>query len=97
MNVAQVAADPAAVPFLNALITYGPMGLMLAWVLMRGEKKLDQVVERIDRLAHRINGITKAMLVDVISRDHYNGAAKEAAQRMLSEMEASQRPVDRGE
>lgn len=76
-------------PFLNAIVVYGPMALMLYWFMWRAERKSEQVLEHLAKLSHRINGITKAMLVDVISRDNYNGAAREAAQRMLGEMEAS--------
>lgn len=77
--------------FMNALITYGPMGLMLAWLLMRGERKMEMIVDRLDRLSHRINGITKAMLMDVVSREnHHNEKARELAQRMLGQMESSE-------
>lgn len=101
MNFAQIAEGSGLpLPFLNALVIYGPMGVTLAWFMWRAEKKLeevalraekrsDQVMEHLGRLSHRINGITKAMLMDVISRDNHHGAAKEAAQRMLVEMEAS--------
>ena len=89
--------NPAPVDIVSALISYGPLGLVTAWLMLRGERKLEVVADRIDKLSHRINGITKAMLVEVISRDNpHNGAARMAAERMLREMEASQQ-VDRGE
>lgn len=72
----------------SELYTYGPMGVILAWFLWRGEKLGASVAKRLDTLSHRIDGITRAMLVDVISRDSAGSHAKDAARTMLAKIEA---------
>lgn len=70
------------------LLTYGPLGVVLAWFMLRGEAKLEKVIERLDLLGHKITGVTKAMLVDVLSREPVDSKARHIAQMMLAEMEA---------
>lgn len=74
----------AQVPELNmttALVIYGPMGGMIAWFMLRAERSLRT-------LSHRIDGMTRALLVDVISRDTAGVHAKNSARQMLAEIEA---------
>ena len=73
------------------LFTYGPLGIVLAWFMMRGESKLDRVADRLDRLAHKIEGVTRAMLADVISREDADSRAREIARNMLSELDAQRK------
>lgn len=71
MNVlAQVAQAAEATP---ALFTYGPMGIITCWLMYRDEKRANQMreVEAKNQLyhyemLHRIDGLTKALLVDKI-------------------------------
>lgn len=67
----------------NGLLVYGPMGLVLAWFMLRGEA----VVKEIRGLGHRIDGLTKALLVDVLSREHAGSKTREAAREMLDKIE----------
>lgn len=86
-----VDALTSASPTVAILVTYGPMGVVLAWFMIRGEAKLQRVVDRIDVLSHRINGVTRAMLVDVMSRDSSGTQARKFAQEMLERAEQQDR------
>ncbi len=67
----------------NALFAYGPMGIIICWFMFRGEA----VLKEIRGLANRIDGLTRAMLVDVLSRDNSGPHARETAQAMLTKIE----------
>ena len=71
---------------LNAvLFMYGPLGIMCSWMMWQFPK----MVGEIRNLSHRIDGMTRAMLVDVLSRNgSVNPAAHKAAQEMLAKIEA---------
>lgn len=76
----------AQVPDMNltaALVIYGPMGIFCAWFMMRVEKLIGEV----RTLSHRIEGITKAMLVDVMSRESSGENAREIARDMLAKID----------
>lgn len=68
----------------SVLIAYGPMGVMLAWFMLRFEKMIDAF----KTLSHRIDGITRAMLLDVASRDGVGNHTKNLANEMLARIEA---------
>lgn len=65
----------------SALVIYGPMGGMLVWFMLT-------VTRSIKDLAHRIDGMTRAMLVDVISRDSTGVHARQTAHEMLAKIES---------
>lgn len=76
-QIAQVAAD-------NPLTSFGLAGIVIAWLFwffdkLRGEIKM---------LAHRIDGMTRALLIDIISRDGIGVHAKVMAQQELEKIEA---------
>lgn len=73
------------VPNLYAvMVNFGPLGVVLAWFMFRGEK----VITEIRSLSHRIDGLTKAMLVDVLSREGTGHTARQMAQEMMAKIEA---------
>lgn len=73
------------------LFTYGPLGIVLAWFMLRGETKLERVVDRLDRLAHKIEGVTRAMLADVMSRENSDSRVREIARNMLADLDAQRK------
>lgn len=77
--LSQVAAENGSV-----LLTYGPMGVVLAWFMWRGEK----LGGEIRSLAHRIDGLTRAMLMDMISRDNVGPATKAQAKAEIAKISA---------
>lgn len=78
--LAQVAAtDPAGL-----LLAYGPMGVILAWFMLRGEK----LVVEIRGLSHRIDGLTRALLMDLVSRDSVGIQTKVQARAEIAKIEA---------
>lgn len=83
--VGQIGADISAPP--SGLYVYGPMGIILTWFMWRYESRNEGLRKDIRVLSHRIDGMSKALLVDVISRDTKGGAAKKFAEDMLSRME----------
>ena len=66
----------------NALWIYGPMYAMLGWFMLRGER----IMSEIRVLSHRIDGLTKAMLVDVLSRENAGSQTRQTAQEMLAKI-----------
>lgn len=87
----------------SVLTVYGPLALITAWLLLKAEKKFDkiadamstghgQVIEEIRNLSHRIHGMSKAMLIDVISREDAGDAAKRKAQELLDKMNGNGAP-----
>lgn len=77
--LAQVATDHASV-----LFTYGPLGVISAWLMFRAEKLFGEV----RTLAHRIDGLTKALLVDMIDRDTCGLATKRYAREEVAKIDA---------
>lgn len=73
-----------------ALYTYGPMGVILGWFMWRGEKLAGEVRS----LAHRIDGLTRALLVDMMNRDSTGPAARRYAEEALAKISAR---LDRNE
>lgn len=76
--LAQLINDP------TPLYTYGPMGIVLAWFMFRGEK----LAGEIRSLAHRIDGLTRAMLMDMVNRDTCGDQAKRMAQEEIAKIES---------
>ena len=70
-----------------SLYTYGPMGVVLGWFMWRGEK----LVGEIRSLAHRIDGLTRAMLMDMVNRDTCGDQAKRMAQEEIAKIERRMR------
>lgn len=86
-TIAQLAQDN------QVLYTYGPLGVITAWFMWRGEKLGNTVVSEIRELSHRIDGMTRAMLADVISRDGVGQHTQSIARDMLAKIEARDRKV----
>ena len=71
----------------NAIVAYGPMGIVLAWFMIRGETKMADIVTELRVLGHRMNGITKAMLADIASRETTGEALRTLVNSELSKLE----------
>lgn len=80
MNIiAQAAAEPVSI-----LLAYGPMGVILLWFMARGEK----LVVEIRSLSHRIDGLSKALLMDLMSRDSVGIQTKAQARAEIAKIDA---------
>lgn len=77
--IAQVAADNTSV-----LLTYGPLGVMTAWLMWRSEKVFTEIRD----LAHRIDSLTKALLVDMANRDTCGAQTKAYAKEAIAKIDA---------
>lgn len=78
-TIGQVLAENQSV-----LLTYGPMGIVLAWFMWRGEKYAANLAD----LAHRIDGLTKALLVDMAERESTGSRTKQYARDAIAKIEA---------
>ncbi len=67
-----------------ALLTYGPLGIILAWFMLRAEKGFAKIGD----LAHRIDGLTKALLVDMVDRDSAGPHVKQYARETIAKIDA---------
>ena len=83
--IAQAAADNASV-----LLTYGPLGVMTAWLMWRSEKVFTEIRD----LAHRIDGLTKALLVDMSNRDTCGVQTKAYAKEAIAKIDARNQKQD---
>jgi hypothetical protein len=70
------------------LLTYGPLGVMTLWFMLRGEKIANGVISELRDLSHRMDGITRAMLADVLTREGANEYAKKFVADQLAKIEA---------
>jgi len=81
------------------LLTYGPLGVICAWFMgltvFMGRKFVQETKDSSDSmrteirtLAHRIDGLTRAMLVDTLSRENVGAVSKKFASEMLAKLEA---------
>lgn len=65
----------------GALLVYGPMGIFCAWFMLRVEKLIGEV----RNVREALYDITKAMLMDVITRD-VGTHSKDLAREMLAKL-----------
>jgi hypothetical protein len=79
-------AQVADVATANAplLYTYGPMGIVLGWFMLRGEK----LIVEIRSLSSRIDSLTRALLVDTIDRDTCGEHAKQFARDSIAQIDS---------
>lgn len=68
----------------TVLLTYGPLGAICAWFMFRAEK----VTGELRTLAHRIDGLTRALLVDMTERDTCGINVKRYAREEIAKIEA---------
>jgi hypothetical protein len=80
--VAQVAGELVSQNH-SLFVAYGPLGAITAWFMLRGEKFIGEF----RNLSGRIDIMSRAILVDVVSRDYAPAKAKEQAQEILRELD----------
>jgi hypothetical protein len=89
---------PPEATLASSLVIYGPMGAMLVWgaymaqkvlerVVTKHEAAFDELLKELRRVSHRLNGLERAMLADVISRESSGSESKRIAQQMLDRSE----------
>ncbi len=95
MNTLAVVEQLTAAAPESLLLTYGPLGIILGWFMWRAESKMDKIPAELRTLGHRLDGLTRALLADVISRENtHNPKAREIAQNMLADMDAVRKAED---
>lgn len=77
--ISQLASDNSTV-----LFAYGPMGVVLAWFMWRAERVFSILAD----LTHRIDGLTKALLVDMVNREDTGLATKRYATEAIAKIDA---------
>jgi len=86
-TLAQIATENA-----GPLLTYGPLGIVCAWLMWKIERMEKSMVEslgtRLGDLAHRIDGLTRAMLVDMTERESAGERTKEYAREAIAKIDA---------
>lgn len=87
--IAQVATE------MPALYTYGPLGIFCGYFMWRDERRSSESKVRDERastdnrtLAHRIDGLTKALLVDMTERDSSGIHTKKYARDEIAKIDA---------
>jgi hypothetical protein len=78
--IAQVVSD-------NPLATFGLAGLVIAWFMWF----VDKLRSELRSLAHRLDGLTRAILMDLLSRDDAGTQAKIMAQQELAKLQAREK------
>lgn len=68
----------------NPFAAYGLAGLVIAWFMWF----VDKLRNEIRGLAHRIDGLTRALLMDLVSRDSTGPHAKAMASEELRRIDA---------
>lgn len=79
----------------TGLAVYGPLGLITCWLMWRDERRAIQMKESEDRateqqrdVMHRIDGLTRALLVDMVERDSAGAHAKSFARDAIAKIDA---------
>lgn len=79
----------------SPLYTYGPMGIITCWLMYRDERRATQVreterhqFEQQSDVMHRIDGLTKAILVDLVNRDGVGAHTKAYAVATIAKIDA---------
>jgi hypothetical protein len=90
----------------SSLVIYGPMGAMLIWgaymaqrvlerIVTKHEAAFDELLKELRRVGHRLNGLERALLAQVISNETTGPEAKRIAQQLLDRSEPqSGKPTD---
>jgi hypothetical protein len=73
-QVAQVAAEH------QALYTYGPLGIICGWLMWRDEKRAAENRS----FGSRIDGLTKAILADMMERENCGEHARSYAREEMA-------------
>lgn len=63
----------------SALLVYGPLGIMVGWFMFRMEKRLE-------RIESALNGLTRGILIEVITRRDVPPAIEREARALLDEL-----------
>lgn len=85
----------------QALITYGPLGLICAYLIYRQEKqeqarvahdqlwagKFDTMIEEMRKVSHRLSGLSKGLLMDIMERTH-DAHTRQLAKDLLEKVES---------
>lgn len=75
-GIAQIAAEISPYePFLR----YGLLGLVVGWILLRLETRLDGI-------SHKIIGLNRTLLIDLIARESVSVAGKAMARQELEKL-----------
>lgn len=67
----------------NVLFAYGPMGVMLGWFMLRGEKLIKEVRE----FGHKIDGLRLALLANTISNANTPNALRRFCDSEIARVE----------
>lgn len=77
------------------LVTYGPLGIITAWLMYRDEKRATAFREIENKngsyhhdILHRIDGLTKALLVDKVESEHTSPSVRKYAQDTIAKIDA---------
>lgn len=84
MSLGSIIAQAAAgeVNAGTAMVVYGPMGIFCGWFMLRVEK----LINKVSGLGHRLDGMSKSLMVDVLSRESSGPTARAMAQAILTEI-----------
>lgn len=83
MHPFTILAQVADVNPTTLLVAYGPMGIMLVWFMWRFEA----MIKAFRSLSHQIEGMSKVLLVEVMSRPSTTPATRQVATNLLADME----------
>lgn len=70
------------------LLTYGPLGVMVCWFMLKGDQFVTKFGTQIADLAHRVDGLTKALLMDMLERDSSGHNTKRIASEAIAKIDA---------
>lgn len=68
---------------IKELFNYGIAGIVIGYFMWRDKS----IGPKLETLSHRIDGLMRAMLIDVMSRDSSGEQARRFAQEMMAKIE----------
>ena len=68
------------------LLQAGVAGAVLAWFMLRAEKRFDMYEDRILRVEHALDRLTRAQMLTLLARSDVDEPIKDQARAVLAEL-----------
>lgn len=63
---------------------YGLLGIMIAWVLVKLDRRLESLENSMKANTHKVTGLSRTLLIELLSRENVSIQAKAAAREELA-------------
>ncbi len=79
-----LSAIAAQIETYEPFMRYGLLGVIIGWVLLKVDKRLDSIEKAIQGNSHKITGLNRVLLLEMLSRDNLSIQTKVLAREELA-------------